>query len=655
MTFSRAGSGLWIPRRHGLGATPGQLPIPPDAGTIRGGVQSAVNGYLPPDVASSARDQFRQQTGIDVPWVPTSPQQIGPWAKQQAAAYATPVIRQGISDGAKVFEKQMSGVVDGQLSKVEASLFPPMDESDVGNWVTAYVTKNGFPTTPDQGLAFARAFVSANCDQIGLPPEFIAAASLIQNFPDSVGAAEKWALNLGTAYLASYGIPIVSSTDVSEFLKASARSAIAQVAPGVPFQLFEATFSALKDGSLTSSEVKGLVISAAGFIGGVVGQAFGIPAPIGALLSQLVVGELVSVLSDAFGWGPSDSEKLNAAQEAATKAAAAASASCNTLATALWLEYQIYWESLQKNLDTVVTANAEWLFPQGHCDKTVGIRVFPGWSPWENTIDYVRNADGTLAVGRDGKPQAYPYPVSRQCALPEGCTYMSAAFHLVRRANYGFTPASLDATPVVSYEPMGCDALSALAFWRAQRYVTPDQVIYAMGGDPLRYVLDCAPGTTQTQFQSQNVRSVDCDVQPDSYYLKNRIGLVTTVDAAGTQLGQCGAIEWAAFMFKSLQQAAAASALVQRDIARTVSSATTLYGMQYHLESLAGVQWSVASDAQKTAAANAAVARAAAYRHAVIEARRKGTRTADLLNYGLLAAGGGTLLGIAAARMMRRR
>lgn len=636
MTYSRAASGLWLPGRA-LGALPSRLPLPPDAGTS-GNPEDHARGFVPSSDAASARAHY-QQTAGSPPWVPTVPAEIGPWAKQQASVFASKEIQDGISRGAKVFEDKLN---------VMPSLFSPMTEAAIEDWVKRYTLTNGFPVDGASGVRMARAFVIANTSEIGLPPEFIAASELVTGFPDTPEQAVFWAVHLGTSFLSSFGVPIVDASDVGSFLSACARAGVAQFAPGIPFDLFETTFDALADGRVTSEEGKGIVIGAAGFVGAAIGQAFGLPAPIGALLSQLLVAGIV----EAFGWGPTDSDRLKAAQDTAAAAAATASQQCEALSIALWLEYQHYWQSISSTLGASIRQNQEWLTPTGMCSRDSGIRIFG-----ETTLDVIRDGSGSPIIsnpsevkqGKAPKYRTYPYPMSRACPAPLGCPYLTVSSEqIVKRDEFALSPEALKRVPSISMRPPGCDAPSALAFWGARRYASPNQVFFAMRGKPDQWV---EPSTYKpTELKNWNVQRWEEIVHSDYEYLTMLVGHVGTVNF-GTAVGPCPAPAWAAYMFKSLEQAAAAVALVERDIARTVSAATTEYGIKYHMEQAAQVKWEVATAAQKRAAARVVAARAAGLRHAALEAKKRGRRKADLLNYGLLTAGGAALLGVSLGRL----
>ena len=126
-----------------------------------------------------------------------------------------------------------------------------------------------------------------------------------------------------------------------------------------------------------------------------------------------------------------------------------------------------------------------------------------------------------------------------------------------------------------------------------------------------------------TQLAAYNQRMWDSWVHSDQEYLAF-IGHVDVAGEAGTEVGQCMTPQFAKMLMGSLQQAPAASALVQRDLARTVSYVTTAYGIRKHAEELAGNKWEVTSLADQRAAARAMAARAATLRSAIQDAKRRG-------------------------------
>jgi len=683
MTFSGGGRGphVWVPRRlSGLGdlTADGRFLLPPDAGTVVAGVRTQAQGYLTQTLADQGRTAFRQQTGIDMPWVPTKPSQFGPWAKEQANHYGGQAFRNLVDLGRGVFEDKLSGVVlpGESVTHVYAEIKDAMGEDDTVQWLTDYALVHGPPTTPEQALAMGRAFVTAQCDQIGLPPEFIAASKLINQWPTSVDGAEAWAVGMGTAYLSQFGVPIVTNLDPSGFLKVSARAAIAQFAPGVNFTMLEVGFDFWTTGKMSAEQAKGLVIGIAGMIGGAVGQLFGLPAPIGAFLAQMIVGPMVSMVFDAFGWGESDSDKLRTAQAAASKAAEEASRQCTNYARALWLEYQRYWQSIQDNLQATINANQEWLLlkPDVYCAPPNGIRLFPAGSDGENRIQYIKTENWKVVRDSRGNPQTYPYPVERTCFDSLGCPYKSTPIDPpIYRDSYGYpvgdpagTARDLAYVPKITSGIAGCDAISALAFWNARRYVTPMQAMYAafgMATSPNQWI--APPTRHDSQFEGRNTVPYEEVMHSDEDYLTNVVGKVGTINF-GMDVGTCNAPQWAGHMMRTLQQTCAALSLVSRDLTRTVSSAVTQYGVQQEADAAAraagadaaartGAAWTVASAAQKRAAAQILTAKTAAMRHAILEAKRKGQRSADFLNYGLLVAGGGALAGWAASAILKRR
>src|SRR4029077_7419051 len=244
------------------------------------------------------------------------------------------------------------------------------------------------------------------------------------------------------------------------------------------------------------------------------------------------------------------------------------------MAIALWLEYQHYWDSIAGGIDASIRDSEEWLFPGGSCSAASGIKLYG-----KTTLDFVRDAAGN-PIPLNPKDlrkgyRAYPYPLTRECGVQTGCPYTSLQTdQVVTRDRYPKSPAELTRIPVISRHAPGCDGASALAFWGAQRYVTPYAVLLEMQGQHNQW-LD-APGGPKSQLTSWNGAAWGSEQRSDDEYLRKIIGLVMTVKF-GTEVGPCMTPIWAKFMFKSLEQAASAAALVQRDLARTVSDATTAY------------------------------------------------------------------------------
>jgi hypothetical protein len=707
MTFSGDGRGphIWVPRRlSGLGQAPGgKYIIPATVGTIEAvtgsssttlqrTVSAGAQGYIPASVAGS----------LPRTWVPlvdptTSQGQsvIGQWGEDQAAIFGHNKLDQGVDLGRRAFEDLLSGTpASGTYRKVEADIKEAMPAADISQWGITYLLHHPElftqAPTPETAVAMAQAFIAANCKQIGLPPEFIAASQLVRNFPTTVENAEQWGITIGTAYLSQFGVPIITDANPNTFLASCARGAIAQTFPGIPLSLCESTYGSLSNGSINFDEAQGLAIQACGFIVAAVGQAFGLPAPIGAVLGQIIASVLVPIVCDLLGFGPSDSEKLNRAQEAARKAADAATIACTDLARALWLQYQHYWESMQGNLNTLMHVNQEWLLASGSCGRDNGVFLFPASSPGADTLDIVRDpVDGGAVLlnesdVRAGRARAqymrYQKPVvGRSCSWTLGCPYGAYGIEgVVYRDKYDLSMGELKQKrkPVISQGGYGaCDALGALAFWNARRYVTPWQVHLAMNGQEYtkerfysadNHVLAGRPNmwlqrydNVAGQLSSRNVAPWDSEIHSDEEYLQN-IGRVSVAGSAGETVGDCLTPRWGAYLYGSLQQAAAASALVQRDVTRTVMSKVSQYRLQRHMEDLAGVaqenaqnRWMVASAAQQRAAVRAATARAASFRTAITEAKRKGSLRGERMNYGLLAAGGAALAGWAVARRRR--
>ena len=430
---------------------------------------------------------------------------LGKWAKDQATAWGKDQMRRQIDNAktillSKGFPEPPNGY---QL---------PFNVDDNEAWAFTYLSVHTdllTHPTPEGALRMAQAFVKSQGDAIGIPPELIAASNLVTQWPQDLKGAENWAVTLGTAYLMQFGVPLVTSFDMNGFFQAAGNFAMTQI-PGAPsFSMCEATFNALKDGSISYGEAKGLVIGACAWIGAAVGQAFGLPAPLGAFLGNLLGQLLTGPVADALGFGPSDSAKLNAAQDAARKAAAAATIVCTDLARATWLQYQHYWDSVENNLQTVIHANQEWLL-SGGCARGDGVRLFPESVPGGNTLQYVMDpSTGQPATYKDSKgkaqPMSYVYPVTRYCGDMTGCAYnsMNVVGPVYYRDRYSLSiddlaadfkscppdkppgptqPANQEGCPDISSATGGCGAIDALAFWNARRYVTPFQAILEMQG-----------------------------------------------------------------------------------------------------------------------------------------------------------------------------
>jgi hypothetical protein len=338
---------------------------------------------------------------------------------------------------------------------------------------------------------------------------------------------------------------------------------------------------------------------------------------------------------------------------------------------------------MQGNLQTLMRANLEWLVTSGSCSLNDGVRLFPASSPSADTLDIVRDPSGAAILLNESDVRAkrarpkymrYQRPVvGRGCVLPLGCPYGAYGIDgVVNRDKYDLSMGELKQAhvPVISQGGYAaCDALGALAFWNARRYVTPYQIVLAMYGE--EYARETGTGYDNKlagrlnmwvqRYGAYQGSQMDSRTQPhwegvvhsDEEYLQF-IGRVRTTGSAGESVGDCGTPQWATYLSGSLQQAAAASALVQRDVTRTVLSNITQYKLQRQMEELTGNKWKVASAAQQRAAVRAVAARAASFRTAIREAKRKGAEHRDMLNYSLLAAGGAALAGWAVSRRSRR-
>src|SRR5258706_4739372 len=110
MSYRGIGPYVWVPRRGIHGIIPGGFPLPTDAGVAKPTLGSTAKNYAPEvsayaqgyvtkEVGEKARSTFRSTTGVDIPWVPTSDKQVGPWAKDMANIWGGPAMQLGIENG----------------------------------------------------------------------------------------------------------------------------------------------------------------------------------------------------------------------------------------------------------------------------------------------------------------------------------------------------------------------------------------------------------------------------------------------------------------------------------------------------------------------------------------------------------------------------
>src|SRR5260221_3667911 len=148
----------------------GLVSVPTSAGviTVPSSGQEA-QGFITQAAADEARRRFTDATGVAIPTVPTSPSEVGPWAKQQAQIYASSAMRAGIEQGKRAFEDKM---------RLAADTFRPLTEDETAAWAIADLERNRPPTSPEQAAQMARRYVAASCRPIPLPTEVLSTAHL---------------------------------------------------------------------------------------------------------------------------------------------------------------------------------------------------------------------------------------------------------------------------------------------------------------------------------------------------------------------------------------------------------------------------------------------------------------------------------------------
>src|SRR4029077_16265522 len=97
---------------RGLSGPPGKMYLPPGAGTSSKQADYA-QGYLSSVAANEARKRYQSLAG-DMPWVPTSDNQIGDWARQQAALFNSGAIQTGINQGEQAMLQNL-GIKGGEF------------------------------------------------------------------------------------------------------------------------------------------------------------------------------------------------------------------------------------------------------------------------------------------------------------------------------------------------------------------------------------------------------------------------------------------------------------------------------------------------------------------------------------------------------------
>ena len=275
-----------------------------------------------------------------VAWAPPSMPPFNPadydpttFAQKQYAVWSGPAMQAKIAQGRSGLAKMLT---------IPLPTLPAMGQSDITNWTTSYVAVNGVPTNLADGAKMVTALAHAQADKIGVPPEWIAAADVLMHPPTSVADGITMVENVGKAYFMTYAVPLLQN----ELMSLSAN--LAMVAQGIPVQFAVAGFEAFASGTLSTEEIKGIAVQAAAYACGLLLQGLGIPAPLGALLSGVVVQGFTAAADEIINGSAMDADQSAraAAYDAIEAQRQALMSQCVTAAQTTWIKTQDFWEQL---------------------------------------------------------------------------------------------------------------------------------------------------------------------------------------------------------------------------------------------------------------------------------------------------------------------
>jgi len=277
----------------------------------------------------------------------------------------------------------------------------PMVGNEVTAWADEWFSKHGLPRDTDEMAGMMEAFVTSNATKIGVPAEMVAGYDLIKNMPTTLDEGAAWSLELGKTFAESYGIPL-STKGVA---LAAARIACTYV--GVSPGLVDVVDSVFGDGKLTAEDAENLAVAAACVAGAAIAQAFGIPAPLGALAASLITDGFVGMFKNIFG--PSESEKQRAAWRKAERARQARMAECMSAGLDAWASYNEYWDTVIGNLSAMLdSAEMGWLIRASGGVRHFGVTYDPNamyYSHFCLLTDGTYNPNGCLYLCRSGQAE----------------------------------------------------------------------------------------------------------------------------------------------------------------------------------------------------------------------------------------------------------
>jgi len=568
-------------------------------------------------------------------WVPTNEAELDGWAAEQFERWAKPEVE-------RMF-RNLIGEANGALS-LDVDFGSILPENEMLDWGIAYLSANGPPRNGEQAVRMMLAFMDAQSGSIGIHPAYLGAADALINFPQTGDEALSWSLELANSVASYYGFAIPTALNIEGLFMATITAAMMQA--GFSYAaIVTVTVESLWDGKVSYDEIRGIVITTGAVIGAVVGQYFGIPAPIGSFIGGLTTAITFDLFAELFGWGPPSYEKRLAAMNAARQLKRAVEADLFSLNVAAWNEYNYVWNDVVANLQNAIEAQVPWL--------DGGLRYF---------------SDQRVTEVPDGKGGIIelPHIIDNVCRSPFGCPYFTAGSGTVLTpADSGSPPTSRNNQRGIwyrtdNYDPFGVpqvaftgglehggkflgrpNAYAALAFYGATRFTTPDHAFNEMygspgSGGPFLHVkpIERRMGWEQGDLTRPDVESLQslAVARIDGTYTVKKVELKDiSVEAPFMGFSQK--------LLSSMTQLGPASMLISQDIMRTATAAMVEYSMAQRIKQQ-GVQ--------------KMEAQAAAARLELINARRAGRAASSSLNGGLLAAGTGALAAFALSELLGR-
>lgn len=202
--------------------------------------------------------------------------------------------------------------------------------------------------------------------------------------------------------------------------------------PGVAVELGVVTYETLKDGKLSQSDAVKIGQVTGAVVGGVVAQAFGVPAPIGAMAGAALGGGAAAIVHSAFA-GPDIQAQLEAAERALQaemeRFRSDAIYRCTGIEGLYWKEFDRFYDSFAVAW-TKAEQSVGWRFDLRWFDPNPGLEFRYTWnrakrsytdSPRTDTLG-VEYACGTQAVYHSGGRETIT-TCKYKCPFVYGCPY----------------------------------------------------------------------------------------------------------------------------------------------------------------------------------------------------------------------------------------